>query len=636
MESNTGLQINDTMINPLLKNRFEIVIEDDKIELNVLNLSRYFQKIYVLCPLKNEQVDADIFCKELPSGTWKDMTDKLVLEETSSRIIKNFEHNHNLLLVKGKDIEQFNKFGYELDEKILVLPLLNISYKNVSKYLKIYEGHYTLEDFYKILIINDYFSKESKLSFNSLMYISDMIKSIEESYYWTRQYNCLQNITKQFTNRMFKLKVTRNLKDPEIKDAISNLEKDNKMHNYLENIFDGKNFIDAASCLKKNGYRLYSISKKSDISKSDMIAIFSKLNKVQRYLMFSNLVISKKYCHLVLNNIGILQMLENYIKFFSELNRYLFGYAWLRFYTEECIKKTNITKDDEFIFTIDTASLLPVYPLCMNEIKKNPYLPILVDDKVLQSQSNIGGFSFYNVPDEKFLNQGIVNLEGFKKRVNVFISGNSSNDVFKDLDWKSIGMGISGSVMTACLQKRHPLMSLFEGKNGFDNISEFDLDYSRYFNEYYPEADVDIMIKSTTPLEFIKKCKLIFNQMVVNICNFNPSNVEPKHIKMKVTQAVYLFVSEDLVKKVSEEKDCSLTYDFIINNLDNQQVTELFKPYFESKIKEFNDNLYEEYNEEELIQIKRNHPELFDKSDIIDYQVHLINKNNKLIMLLII
>ena len=49
-------------------------------------------------------------------------------------------------------------------------------------------------------------------------------------------------------------------------------------------------------------------------------------------------------------------------------------------------------------------------------------------------------------------------------------------------------MAISGSIMAACLQKRHPLISLFKGKNNFNNISDFDMDYLRYFNEYYPEA----------------------------------------------------------------------------------------------------------------------------------------------------
>ena len=109
-------------------------------------------------------------------------------------------------------------------------------------------------------------------------------------------------------------------------------------------------------------------------------------------------------------------------------------------------------------------------------------------------------------------------------------------------------MGISGSIMTACLQKQHPLMTLFKGKNNFENVSDFDLDYLRYYNEYYPNADVDVMIKSSHPLDFIKKVKIVFNQVVVNVCGFNPANAEPHHVKMKTIKTVYLFVTEDFIK----------------------------------------------------------------------------------------
>lgn len=627
MEIQKQIQDNDVMLNPLLRNKFQIMEEDNIIELSIVNLSKYFQKIYILCPLRNEQVDEDIFCKNISAEKWNQLDDKLVLEEVGTRILRNFEHNHNLLLVKSSELQQFNKFGFNLTDKIIVLPIFNISYKNINKYLKIYDGHSTLEDLYRILIINDYFSRESKLSFNSKVYISDIIKSLEESNYWTRQYNCLQNISKQFSNRMFKLKVTRNLKNEEIKKAIKSIESDNKINNYLENIFNNKNFVDASSCLKNNGYKLYVISKPSEITKRDIVTIFSKLNFSQRYYMFSNLLISKKYCHLMINNFDLLMIMKDTISAFGELYRYLIGYAWVRFYTEECIKKSKITNEDEFIFDINTASLLQVYPYGLANLKKNPYLPILVDDKSLQAKNNLGGFCNYNSDeDSKHINKGIIDLNGFKKRVNIFITGNSNNDIFKDIDWNEVEMGITGSIMAACLQKRHPLMNLFEGKNNFGVVPEFDLDYSRYFNEYYPEADVDIMIRSSTPLDFMKKCKQIFNQMVVNICNFNPSNVEPHHVKMDTIQTIYLFVNDSIINKISKENP-NLTSEYIIKNLDSSEINELFKPYFDTKIKEFNENLYEEFSEEEFREIKKNHPELFDKSDKIDLQVHYKEKN---------
>ena len=153
------------------------------------------------------------------------------------------------------------------------------------------------------------------------------------------------------------------------------------------------------------------------------------------------------------------------IDYFSNLYRYLFGYAWLRFYMEESIKKTWINKEDEFVFDINTASMLPVYPFAMDDPKSNPYLPLMVDDKVIQGNKNFGGFMFFNTDNKDHMNQGITDLDGFKKRMNLFITGNSHNDIFNNLDWEEAGMGISGSIMAACLQKRHPLLNLFVGSS---------------------------------------------------------------------------------------------------------------------------------------------------------------------------
>lgn len=614
------------MTNPLLRNKFEISADDEIIELSLLNISKYFKKLYLLTLFKNEPIDISIYSRQLDPEVWKSFSNKLVIDETSIKAVKNFDHNHNLILVNSSDIEQFNHFGLELDEKILVLPIFSVSYKNLKNYLKIYEGNFVVKDIYNILVLSHMFYKKSDLSYNSLIYMTDMIKNIDEANYWTRRYNCLHTISKNWSNRMFKLKVTRNLNDPEVIKVISDLERDNKINDYLDRIFTEKNFIDAASNLKKNGFRLYSISEPCDLTKNDMTMLFNKLNKTQKYYMFSYLVISKKYCHLVLNNYDILKMMSQCIVFFSELYRYLFGYAWTRFLLEEGIKKSYINKDDDFVYDINTASLLPVFPFSMNEMKKNPYFPIKIDDKYLQSSRNLGGISFYKSLEDIHYCGGIVDLLGFKKRLNVFITANSENDIFSNLNWKDLSIGISGSTMTACLQKQHPLMALFKGKNSFYEVSDFDLDYTRYFNEYYPNSDVDIMIKSSHPLDFIKKCKEIFNQIVVNICGFNPSNAEPNHVKMKTKRTVYLFVSEEFINKNIVNDDYQ--FDYLIENLKSEEVIKLFSPFIDKKIKSFNDELYNEYSIDEYQDICQFHPELFDENDT-DYQIHISKRKSK-------
>jgi len=610
----------NVMVNPLLKNRMEIQLDDRTIELSLANMSKYFYKLYVLTPFKNEPVDKDICSRSILKSKWSSYSPKLVLSETSIKLINNFNHNHNITLVNSNDIQQFNHFGHELTDRILILPLFNISYLNVTTYLKIYEGHYTLNDIYNIVVLNQLFSSKSKIGYNSLVYMTDIIKNLEESNYWTRKYNCLLNISRKFASRTFRLTDTNTIKNSNIEKVMKELDKDNIEHNYLTMIFSNKNFVDASSAISKNGYKLYKIAKNCDISKDDMTILFSKLNETQKFYMFSNLVISKKYCHLVINNYDILNQMTKMINYFSNLNRYLFGYAWLRFYMEESIKKTWINKNDEFIFRINTASLLPVFPFIIDDPKSNPYIPLMVDNKIIQGQHNFGGFMSFNSNESEYQNQGITDLEGFKRRMNLFITGNSQHNIFNNLDWNETGLAVSGSIMAACLQKRHPLMNLFKGKNNYNNVSDFDLDYSRYFNEFYAEADVDIMIKSISPCDFIKKAKSIYNQVVVNICGFNPANAEPQHIKMKTIRTVFLFINEEFIKSniVTDE----LTYEFIISNLKQDRIIQLFKPYFDKKIIDFYDKLFEDYSVEELTKIKSIHPELFEENETI-LSVHM-------------
>jgi hypothetical protein len=106
-------------------------------------------------------------------------------------------------------------------------------------------------------------------------------------------------------------------------------------------------------------------------------------------------MVSKKLCHLVVNNEKVLDLMRDELLSKAPLFRYLMGYAWLRFYFDESIKKRNINIKDEFIFDINTASKLPVFPFDIKFPKMNPYMPIMVDDKILNAKANINSFIQY-------------------------------------------------------------------------------------------------------------------------------------------------------------------------------------------------------------------------------------------------
>ncbi len=609
------------IVNPILNKELEIQINDDTVEINILNIGKFFREVYVLCPLKNEPINVDICKSNILSSEWENAKDKLVLYKCSIKLIKNKFHYENISLASSESVNIFNHFGYELDDNILIVPIFDISYLNLIEYLKLYNGVSDFKTVWNLIFLKEYFCKCNDISYSSKIQLTEMIKLLDESNYWTLRYNCLCNISKKFNERKFQLSYTKSVLDSKIKVILDDLDKDNMENNYLTMIFNNKNFVDASSAIKKYGYKMYRIRNNSDVSREDVNIIFDKLNYCQKFYFFTNLLVSKYYSHLIINNIYILEKMKTSINYFIELFRYLISYSWIRFYFEECIKKTWIKKTDDFVFTINTANKLPTFPVVENNIKSNPYLPIMVDDLSLQPENNIGGvqFTFSSKSENKKQHGVITTLEGFRNRFNVFMTGHISQNIFNDLNFEELGLGISGSVMAACLQENPPLLDLFVGKNVFNSESSFDLDWSRYFSEYYCDADLDVMIKSNNPIDFLKKTKIIHNQLVVNVCGFSRGYAEPETIKYSVLRTIFIFIDEEFIRNNICSDD--LKYEYIVSNLKDEKIVNKVKPYFDVKIKEFYDRLFENLSEDEVISIKIDHSELFENNKTL-YELH--------------
>ena len=272
-------------------------------------------------------------------------------------------------------------------------------------YSRIHSGQNNLSIVHNLLFLKSYFLKDCDFNYASKINFTEVIKSMEESYYWTRRYNCMCNITKIFDRRRFQLKYTKIKNDKKLTDFLDELGDDNLENNYLTMIFNNKNFVDAASALKKYGYRMYKIRRSDDFTYSEIEEIFNSLNYSQRFYFFCNILVSKNYCHLILKNNDILSKID--INYHIELYRYLFGYSWVRFYFEECIKKSYTKSSDDFIFDINSASKLPTFPVGTKNLKSNPYLPIMVGDSSLQNGSGVGGVLYYYSIEGSYTNYKI-------------------------------------------------------------------------------------------------------------------------------------------------------------------------------------------------------------------------------------
>ncbi len=627
MNSKVPLLSNDSekIVNPILKSDLGLEVDGKLIEINVLNIGKFFKKVYFLCPLKNEVLNEEIFRYYISTSTWHNLENKLVLYETSIKVLKNKIHFENLSICKSFHFENFNHFGYDLSEEILIVPIFEFSFLNLIDYSKIHSGQNNLSTIHNLLFLKNYFLKDSDFSYASKINFTESIKSMEESYYWTRRYNCMCNITKIFDRRRFQLKYTKIKNDKKLTDFLDELGDDNIENNYLTMIFNNRNFVDAASALKKYGYKMYKIRKSDDFTYSEVEEIFNSLNYSQRFYFFCNILVSKNYCHLVLKNNDILSKID--INYHIELYRYLFGYSWVRFYFEECIKKSYTKSSDDFIFDINSASKLPTFPVSTKNLKSNPYLPIMVGDSSLQNGSGIGGVLYYYSiePGGSYTNYKIgeiTTLDGFRDRFNVFMTGKMFYNIFNDLDLEKLGVGISGSVMAACLQENPPLMPLFKGKNMFKADSTFDLDWSRYFSEYYCDADLDVMIKSCNSIDFIQKVKNIYNQIVVNICNFSGGYADPESFKFNTIRTIFLFVTEDFILEKLCSSGKNLSYDYIVSNLKDEKIIELAKPFFKTYIDDQYKKMFSEFSEEEIDNLKLIHSEIFENNET-KYELHL-------------
>jgi hypothetical protein len=573
--------------NPILLIDKTFSIDDTPIKLTQNNVFKYFQEIYVLVKKNDEPLPIKLYEKEINNDDFDQLKKKLILWKVSTTIIKNIKLFDRVCIFSKEQCEMFNEFSFTFKKDNIIIPILNISFKNIISNFCDFD-RYTLDNIYNSLILSVYFD-------NNFKNLEIKIKNLEESNYWEMPYNCLSNLTEPFKNRKFLKKRT----------FINKESQDNE--DYLNMIHKQKKYVDASNNNGKNGYKYYMISHSCNYSKEDIFKMLKTLDNMNRYYLFTNLMVSKKYCHLVVNNEKVLDLMKNELLFKAPLFRYLLGYAWLRFYFEESIKKRNINIKDDFIFDINTASKLPIFPFDIKFPKMNPYMPIMVSDDVLIPQNNIGSVKNYIGLNT----HGICNLDEFKHRLNLFVSNNSEINLFNNIKWEKWQISISGSIMTACLQKQNPLEKIF-------NENTPDERFIRYVKEYYATSDIDIMIKHENIFEYMQSVKHFYNQIVVNMFKSN--------IKLNRLFQLHYFVNFNWIKKNIVNQN--ITFEEIYKNIDDNKIVLLFKPFIEDDYKKYIETELKDFNEEEKENLKKQYPDYFKEFDELVIKIH-INTNSE-------
>lgn len=449
------------------------------------NIYKYFDYVYIICPLNT-------------------ITNQMVLYKCDIKLVSSALHFDNIKFGESDEYKDINLFGYDLKNYILTLKITNITFLNIQKYFDYISGLNTFDRFYDLIIMNEYF--KTPINYNYL------IKNLECALYWNDKKNCLINMTDEFSKRRFNVIKIKNCND--MKKALDS------------------DYMNGCNTIPEYNIDIYRKTK-CIYTKNDITTLLTSIGEENRNHLFMQLVLSKEYCHLVINNMDIMTLMQPYIKKNIVSFKHRLGYAWITFYLEELLDKNKINTNNDYIFDINTASILPFFYNDITEPYNSPYNTTLISYKKLSYGKNICGVDSSTRIDYK----RICNLDEFKQRMNIFITGDMKIDIFSDIDFKKLNMGITGSIMTACTQYYHPLLQLFKKD---DNIN---ITFNKFFDEYYNNSDIDIIINKPNIFEYFDTFTEFYTMLMVNIIKYY--NVEPDTIDYEVIQNIYVFLDKD-------------------------------------------------------------------------------------------
>jgi hypothetical protein len=569
-------------------------IGKNKEKLNCKEIYKNYKYIYILC-LKNNKIlthDASIIYskKSIKYKFIQICNEYFDLIKCDIKLINIKKINDRTITIKKNDLDNIfnnNDFKNEFQNTELVSLFCEIERDNLEIYLKMYEN-FNLKNMEKLCIMGNYINGyyEKKMTKK----IIDTISNINEFSYWNSKYNCNINMT-----HIFKL---RNAKFKQL--VLSNNQKNKNNNEYTFNESNVRKYYDIYDGLHENNKRTYFA--KSDnyiIEKYDVINLINIINnEYELFNIVNSFLVSKDYSHYIVNNIVLLDKLHNIFTKYMPFYKYLFGYTWLSLYIDECIFKTKTTKNNRYVFDINTANKLPVFPLNYNNPEQNPYLILCVNKNDMMFNNNFLSINAYNYGD----NYGVCNLDTFVKRFNIFSTGDENISLFNNINWNIFG--VTGSAMTACCQKNPILINLIDNINDTDT-NEMDK-FKKFIEHYYSDSDIDLMCNTRATFDFMKESEILIekikenlNIMNVSDDNINNNNNQNENFEVKNIKSNLILCSEEFFEEhknnICNYMNAKMNTKEIIKKIDNENIkTYIYDIYVKSKY------IYNEKNVEKI------------------------------------
>lgn len=569
----------DEMINPF----FVSIHGGPLVKMDMKEINARFKRILILCRKNNsERIDlTDFFCQTITREKYQKIGKYLTLLIGNLKMLKNYLHKKQALIIHYHLLLIFNNNKIKLENEEIVIPMLELNEDDVIIYMKLYNNNKDLSNFIKTKILCQYYNCQTqKYPFSNK--ISQLTYNLKEADHWLNPYNCKINMTQVFIKRTFNYKNVNgdvifkaeetNKFDPNIRAIIDSFFKPkDKDYNDIspDPFYKKETYTDLSLVAKRNGFKLYKIDyEEPKLTKEQVIELF-KMTKEEKelYDMFNTFLLSKTYCHLVINNKDILKIMNPIINKYILIYKYIWTYAWLCMYMEECITKTNTKENCRYVFDIDTANNLPFFPFCHFDIYQNPYLPVLVSEEVLKSNINCHGLAMI----KGFNDYGIDNLSGFKKKFNIFTTNRIDKNIFDGVEtiegtdrWKNFA--ISGSIITACCEKNNPLIDIIT-----QPTQSYTEKWARFFNEYYYDSDIDVMCNKSSIFDYMDEVQKLIDIIKKNLNEINNKNISDT-VEVESIKSLVVIVHVNYLTECMPE----YTVDKIINNIDSNEIKELF------------------------------------------------------------
>ena len=570
---------NDEVVNPLFVGSGGSTVK----LMDPQTLYQTYNSVLVLCVKDGVTCDTDVLKSVYTYLISKTDMDELfknfALFRCDLSMIRNAKHKNFANVVDGKFLQKyFPGSTFEVTE--IVVPLFEMTECNARLYTSLYSNTSNIPKIQKILNLTNHYNTNYKGLVKNKMI--RYLRGIESSF-WENPSNCQINMTEMFVTRGFDykevrdggvkqnmiasvMKETKEEKEDNIKKkVITAMATNSKEIDYIASAMNTtKSFVDIYDALKQSGGKRTYYAKTDDsklvLNKKSILELYRTATEdFERYYILNAFLKSKDYCHLVLNNREMLKEVTPFITKHSRYYKYLMAYSWIYMYIEECIFKTKSTADSRFVFDINTAHELPVFYTCLDDVWHNPYMTLLVNKKVANINNNCN--SLYGISDKK--HYGVCNLEEFKKRFNIFTTGNPDKNVLDGLNWAKFA--VSGSVMAGCLPKESPLIANVAKPNLIEKDKQL-----MFFSHYYSGSDIDLMCSTKSVYEFISNAGHVYSVLSKNISD----NGETPEITVEPIKNTYVIITEHFFKEclahLNDEVGATYTSEQIINMIDKK------------------------------------------------------------------